>query len=832
MNIEKSYAQALAYFQRGDREQAELMCKKILGKRPLHVDALNMLGAISYHNRAYDSAEKYLRRAIELNPKLSEAHINLGNVLQEKGQLDEAMIFIRKAIQLNPSDAEAHNIMGMILHKKGDIDGAVHCYQAALQLKSSHVHARNNLGIAFENKGLYDEAISAFQKAAQYDPRNFDACSYLGILFKKRGNLSEAIAWFHKALLVNPNHSATCNNLGKVLNEAGKYREAIDVIQHALRLNPADADAYYNLGTAYHQQKQFDDALACYKKAIELNGNYPPTYNNLGTIMHIKGRTEEATTLFQQAIQLDPTYAEAHYNLGTVLQEKNNVEDAIACYRKAINLNPRLTSAYNNLGNSLAARGKLQEAAEIFYKALEMSPDSSLLLTNLGNVLKDLGKLSEAEDASRRAAEMKPDFYEAHSNYLFCLHYNDTHTAQAIFQEHARTGKRFDSLTPSLPEDYRNECSPRRKLRIGYVSPDFREHSVACFIEPVIREHSPDHFEVICYSHSFIQDHVTKRIKQSADQWRDITRASDEIAFKLIREDGIDILIDLAGHTGNNRLPLFARKPAPVQVSWIGYPATTGLRAMNYKIVDKYTDPPGTTERYYTERLLRLPDVFLCYLPDADSPAVGSLPASSAGYITFGSFNNFPKISTIVFGMWQSILERVPTARLVIKAKSLSDAMVRKTVMSLFRDNGISDQRIELLSWSPSRREHLDLYNRIDIALDTFPYHGTTTTCEALYMGVPVITLSGNIHASRVGVSLLSNVGLPELIAYSQESYVEKAVTLANNVAYLQSLRMSLRDKMALSPLTDAKRFTANLEKCYRDIWMQWCERSGDTILN
>jgi predicted O-linked N-acetylglucosamine transferase (SPINDLY family) len=361
-------------------------------------------------------------------------------------------------------------------------------------------------------------------------------------------------------------------------------------------------------------------------------------------------------------------------------------------------------------------------------------------------------------------------------------------------------------------------------LRIGYVSPDFRNHSVAYFIEPVIREHSPDNFDVICYSHSFVQDHVTESIKQSAGDWRDITRASDDVAYKLIREDGIDILIDLAGHTGNNRLPLFARKPAPVQISWIGYPATTGLSAIDYKIVDEYTDPSGITDQFYTERLLRLPDTFLCYLPDASIPAVGSLPALSSGYITFGSFNHFSKISPMVFSMWQDILRKIPTARLVIKTRSLSDPTVRDSVMKTFRNEGIAEERLELLSWSPSRREHLDLYNRIDIALDTFPYHGTTTTCEALSMGVPVVTLAGDTHCSRVGVSLLSNVGLPELIAYTPESYIEKAVTLANDLEKLQSLRVTLRDKMTLSPLSDAKRFTANLEKCYREIWKQWCK--------
>ena len=297
---------------------------------------------------------------------------------------------------------------------------------------------------------------------------------------------------------------------------------------------------------------------------------------------------------------------------------------------------------------------------------------------------------------------------------------------------------------------------------------------------------------------------------------------SDEQVANLIKSDGVDLLVDLSGLTEHNRWLVFARKAAPVQITWIGYPATTGLSTMDYKIVDSYTDPPGLTDRFYTEKLIRVPGCYLCYLPDRESPEVGPLPALSEGHITFGSFNNFVKLTPDMMGLWSDIVKAIPGSRLVMKAKSLSDKSTYGYVIDTFKQKGIPAERIELLGWEPSSKGHLETFNRIDIALDTFPYHGTTTTCEALWMGVPVITLAGTTHASRVGVSLLSNVGLPELIAATPEEYIAKAVGLARDLEKLQTLRKCLRDMLSRSPLTDAKRFTLNLEEVYRKIWANW----------
>ena len=401
-------------------------------------------------------------------------------------------------------------------------------------------------------------------------------------------------------------------------------------------------------------------------------------------------------------------------------------------------------------------------------------------------------------------------------------HSSDIETG-AIFADHLNYAGQFEAPLASAIVSHKNDRSSTRRLKIGYVSPDFRRHSVNYFIEPVLASHNHDNFEVFCYSDVLTPDNVTERLQGYSNQWRDIKGMRDEEVTKLIRQDRIDILLDLAGHSANNRLQVFARKPAPVQVSWIGYPNTTGLSNIDYRIVDSYTDPPGLTDPFCSEKLIRMPESFLCYLPDKGSPDVRDLPAMKTGYVTFGSFNYFPKMSKETVIVWSAILKEVPDSRLIIKTRTLADSGTRQYAMDMFIKNGIASERIDLLAMKTSFEEHLDTYNSIDIALDTFPYNGTTTTCEALWMGVPVVTFAGNVHASRVGNSLLTNTGLYELVANSFEEYISIALNLARNQNNLQTLRESLRDKMSHSPLADAKKFIVNLENCYRKVWEQWC---------
>jgi predicted O-linked N-acetylglucosamine transferase (SPINDLY family) len=537
------------------------------------------------------------------------------------------------------------------------------------------------------------------------------------------------------------------------------------------------------------------------------------------------GNVQQAEHIYGEILKADPGYFHALNNLGIILVDKGELDTAIVHFEKAIQLNPEFTVAYYNLGSTFLKKYQSYNAVKYFEKALHLNPNFPEVYVSLGNILKGQGKIREAENCFRHALQIKPDFITAYEALLLCMNYDADLKPQDILNEHVRFTKQF--AEPLYKPPYPTyELSANRRLRIGYVSPDFRTHSVSYFIEPVLIAHNRERFEIFCYSNVAFPDEVTQRIQRHVDQWRSIVGKSDETAAELIHSDNIDILIDLAGYTVHNRILIFAHKPAPLQMNWIGYPATTGLTTMDYKIVDSYTDPPGMTEQFYTEKLIRLPESYLCYLPHKDCPDVLELPSIKAGHITFGSFNNLAKTSETVIEVWSKILKLVPNSHLIMKTFSLSDAMIRHYVMDKFKQKGINIDNISLLPIDLSPKSHLSKYNSVDIGLDTFPYNGTTTTCEALWMGVPVITLAGTNHASRVGVSLLSNVGLTELIARTQEEYIEIAVKLARNIERLRSLQESLRDRMAQSPLTNAGRFTAHLEKCYRDIWIQWCTKT------
>jgi protein O-GlcNAc transferase len=671
--------------------------------------------------------------------------------------------------------------------------------------------------------GNFDQAQRILEKIVKKQPENIPALNMLGMLSYQLHKYDSAIQYMKRVVRLQPQNSRAYYVLGHSLQEKGKVDEAVDYYQEALKLDPGLADIYYNLGTIYHDKKKIDEAVAFYGKALQINPRDIDACYNLGNILQENGRLDEAVTYYQKALQLDPGLVDVYSKLGLIYNVKKQYDEAINSYRQAVRINPSGPAAYYGLGTALAGKGRLEDAILVYRKALQMNPSDATAYYYLGYTLLVQGMLNEGETSLRRSIQIDPDVPSPYQSLLQLMSYSKKYDAQTVLSEHLYFDKHFaEPLLPAIIP-HSNICDTNRKLRVGYVSPNFRRHSVCYFIEPVLRSHDRGNFEIYCYSDVLVEDEVTRRIQTTSHQWRKIAGMSDQTVSGLIREDGIDVLVDLAGHTNDNRMLVFARKPAPVQLSWIGYPGTTGLSTMDYKIVDNYTDPPGMTEHLYSETLLRLPDCFLCYLPFEYSPNVGSPPALSSGYITFGSFNNFTKISSEVVKIWSEILRLVPDSRLVLKSFNFLDEKTRGHAMDMFAREGIITDRVESLPPNPSIREHLETYNHIDIALDTFPYNGTTTTCEALWMGVPVVALAGETHVSRVGVSLLSNVGLPELVTPTPEAYVEIATELARNIHRLDTLRGHLRDTMAHSRLTDAKRFTAGLESCYHTIWDRWC---------
>jgi predicted O-linked N-acetylglucosamine transferase (SPINDLY family) len=809
----------------GRLEDAVAHYKKALALDPQYAEAHNNLGNALKLQGKSDEAVAHFQRALVAKPDLAEAHNNLGNALREEGRLDDAVIRYQRALALNPNFADAHNNLGTAFEALSKLNEAVAQFQHAVALRPDHVESHLNLANALKGQGKLDEAVAQYRRALALNPDHAQACNGLGNALREQGKYEDAAAQYERALALRPELLETRLYLGNLHKARGRLDEAVAQYQGALAFKPDYAEAHNNLGNAFQDQGRLEEAVAHYRQALALKPDYAEANNNLGNAFTVQGKLDEAVTQYQHALALKPDYAEARSNLGNALRAQGQLDEAVAQYERALALKPDYAEAHSNLGTAFQALGKLDEAIEQFERALTLKPELAEAHSNIGAVLKDQGKLNEAIAQFERALAVKPDFVAAHSNLLFCLLYDERLSCDQLLAAHRQWDTRYGRGVPR-PSGYANERSAGRRLKIGYVSGDFRQHSVAWFLEPLLTAHDHEAVEVFCYAEVKRPDPVTERFKALADHWRVTVGRSDEAVAAQIAADGIDILVDLAGHTAANRLLVFARKPAPVQVSWLGYPSSTGLSAIDYRLVDAVTDREDDLGSAASEELVRLDGAFLCYGPPADAPTPA--PRLESSVITFGSFNNPTKYSAATMDAWAELLSRMPAARLVLKGLPFTDTSTQALYHARFRQRGVPPQRITLWGRTADRSTHLAHYREIDIALDPFPYNGTTTTCEALWMGVPTVTLSGDRHSGRVGASLLTSVGLTELIAHDVEEYIAIAVRLANDRARLVDLSRSLRRQMAASPLCDAHGFARKIEAVYRSMWWDWCQEGSN----
>ncbi len=635
------------------------------------------------------------------------------------------------------------------------------------------------------------------------------------------GRLAEAEAIYRRILEAQPRHPDAWHLLGVIAHQAGRSDIAVDFISRSIALNSRNPAAHANLGLALARNGQLDRAVAAYRRALELKPDYAEAHNSLGTVLATKGELEPARACYERALKFDRTHVEAHYNLGTTLAALDRLDEAIASYRRALSLAPEHLEALTNLGAVFAKKGELDEARTYYEKALTLKPDHVEARNNLAGAQKDEGLLDEAIASYRQAVASNPKDPRFHSNLVYTLHFHPGYDAHAIHTEHLRWAQAHAAPLKSFIRPHGSDPNPNRRLRIGYVSPDFCEHPVGRFLLPLLGAHDHENFEVFCYSDVRNPDPTTDQLRAHADVWRDTAGVSDGQLAGTIREDRIDLLVDLTMHMANNRLPLFARKPAPVQVTYLAYASTTGLDTIDYRLTDPFLDPPGADGRFYSERSVRLPETYWCYQPGIATPEVSPLPALSAsGRVTFGCLNNFCKVTLATLAAWSRLLRAVPDSALVLHAREGSHrARVRETLAR----EGVDPARVRFVGFLPLP-EYFARYHEIDIGLDPFPYTGGTTTCDALWMGVPVVTLAGKTAFSRGGLSLLSNLGLPELAARDTEDYVEIAAGLARELPRLAALRASLRERMRRSPLTDAPRFARHVEDAYREMWRGWCQ--------
>lgn len=673
---------------------------------------------------------------------------------------------------------------------------------------------------ALHQLGRDAEAKADCAKLLAASPASPAACHLMGVIEHGLGNAEAAVDWIRRSLRRQPGDANAECNLGLALKSLGRIDDAMAAYRRAIALKPDLAIAHSNLANLLRERGEAEAAVAAYREAVRADPQATVAHLNLAGLLRVRGQLDEALTVARRAVELGPRQAEAWSNLGLILSDKRASEEAVRAHRRAAELKPDDPVILGNLADGLNDIGAVGEAAETAERAIAIDPGQVAALITLGNALKEQGRAAEACEAFARAATLSPATVSAGSNRVFTMNYQAGVSAAELFEAHrAWATAHAAGLAPDRTS-FDNPPDPDRRLTVGYVSPDFRAHSVAHFAEPLLTAHDRQALRIVCYAQVANPDNWTGVFRTLADDWRSTVGVGDDEVVRQIRRDGVDILVDLAGHTANNRLLVFARRAAPVQVTWLGYPNTTGLEAVDYRLTDAVADPPGDADTLHTEALYRLPG-FLCYLRPRHTPPVAV--RGGDGPVVFGSFNALAKITPELVAVWARILRRVPGSRLVLKSRPLADAGTRERFRRLFAGHGIAAERLDLAGRTPTRGGHLGAYGAVDIALDPFPYNGTTTTCEALWMGVPVVTLAGDRHAARVGASILTRIGVRELIARDVDGYVDLAVVLAQDALRRRALRMGLRARVAASPLCDAEGFARTVEAAYRDMWRGWC---------
>jgi predicted O-linked N-acetylglucosamine transferase (SPINDLY family) len=741
-------------------------------------------------------------------------------------------------------------------HRAGRWARAERTLSELLTAQPGHGGGLHLMGVIRFHGGQAAEAEEFFRRAALSDPANAGFRNGWGAALLALGRCDEAAACFREALTQRPGDPSLLNNLGTALARQKEYADAEAAFRQGLRARPDDPELLTNLGAVLRRLGHLDEAADVCRRAVAARPDLPQAHLNLGNALAGQGRAEEALGSYEEAARLGPRWLQAHLTLAEALLATGRLDGAVAAYRRALELEPENTAAQGALAEALLARGEFTEAAERFGRlahsrpedgaacnglgcarlglgdldgavaayraALRVTPDLAMVRCNLGVAYKDQGKLAEAQACYREAVELDPAapaFGSAHASS--CL-YDPNAAPTSILAEHRGWAARHAPPAAAF-NAWENNPDPERRLRVAYLSPDFRSHAVAYFVLPLLAAHDSAQVEAFCYADVADPDGVTAQTRARAHHWREVYGLPTERLASLIRDDRIDILVELAGHTAGNRLAVLALKPAPVQVGYLGYPATTGLCQIDYRLGDAVTDPPGEPTPY-AEELVRLPGAFCCYGPAANAPPVGPLPALRDGRVTFGSLQCLPKLNGAVLDLWCRVLEAVPGSRLLVSRNTLrgeaADRLRRE-----FRRRGAADERVVFHRTEPVDLRHLLAYHEIDVALDVFPWNGHTTTCEALWMGVPVIALRGDRHSARMAASVLTAAGMEDWVADTADDYVCRAAASAGDLPRLACVRAGLRERVRASALCDARAFTNRLEAAYRQMWRRWCDR-------
>ena len=768
-------------YQSGDFREAEPLALALTSEFPQHPFAWKVLGVIYAQTGRLQESVAPMRKCLELEPMDAEAYCNFAIVLQDLARFDEAEASYKQSVALQPDEGRSHYNLGNLLRAQGRLDEAAASYMRSAELLFEPAKAHVNLGNIFQLCGQLDDAEVSYRLAVAADPHLAEAHYNLGLSLQKLSRLTESGECYRNAIALNPNYAEAHNNLASVLMDEGKLEDAEASCRRAIAAQPDFEDAHYNLANALKASGKLNEARASYRQALSINPDSSSAYNNLGNTLQQLGRFEEAEEQYERAVALKPDHADAWNNRGAVLNHLGRFEEAEVCYKKAITHCPDHAEAHNNLGSVLATLGKRGECEASFAKAIQLSPE----------------------------------FFGARSNLLFHSNYDPEISSADLFFKYESYGKAVASMTKCRFEHIGHVSAEGRRIRVGYSSPDFRGHACRFFIEPIFRNHNREQFELFAYSNTSSPDQHTERMKGYFDHWVDVVRMTDEEMAHRIYEDQVDILVDMAGHTKGNRLPVFAMRPAPIQATYfIGFVYTTGLKEVDYFICDENLVPVGS-ETYFSEQPHRINAPGYVYEPPIDTvPEVSELPALDKGYVTFGSLTRLTRLNDSLLRVWAEILSRVPNSRLRFVRQPFAYEETREMFWKRLEGLGIPRDRVDLTCSNP----HWQAYHDIDITLDCWPQNNGTTTLESLWMGVPVLSKIDRPSVGRWGAAALSPLGLTDWLVDDEESFVERAVAAASDLDSLAALRKQLRSRLETSALLDGAAFTRNLEGAYKQM--------------
>lgn len=783
--------------------------------------ALHAQGQLLEAKRAY-------RAILADAPGQCDALYHLGLLKLQANSFDEAAELIGESLKQGPAFAEGYYNHGVALVGAAKPDAAGAAFRAALKLQPVFPEAELNLGNLLLDGGDGEAATAAFLRACQARPDWAEAHLSLGNGLRALGEHEGAAEAFRQALALKPDYAEAANNLGLALEDLDEHGAAVASFKQAIALRPLYGEAYNNLAVSLKKARSFDEALVACERALELDPLSIDALNNKGNILHGQRRFAEAEQALRQALERWPDSGMLLSNLAGVLQTLNRDDEAQTLYLKAIEREPNLVEPLRNLGALLARQGRFADAEAVIRRALALNPDDGMSLNNLGIAVSGQGRLNEAIKCFSRMAALKPDYSNAQSNILFAMNYMQGVTLEQLGKAHRRFGEVWDKAPPD--QTFTNPPEPGRRLRVGYVSPDFKRHVTAYFIEGVLAAHDRSKVEVFCYAEVDNADDMTECLKGLSDHWRWIAGQRDEEVAEMIRADGIDILVDLAGHTANNRLPIFGLKPAPVQVSWLGYPNTTGMTTIDY-IFATPGYVPEAQRRHMTETVYDLPRLPSCYKMPRCMPPVVESPCLASGTTTFGCFNNTTKVTLEVIETWSRLLEAVPGSRLFLKSIALGEPKTAVATAAAFGKLGVTAERL-IIEGPSEHKDYLAAYGRVDIALDPFPYNGGTTTFETLCVGVPLVTLRGDRWAGCNGSGILEAMDLQDLlVADDIDGYIAKAAALATDPQRLAQLRREIRPCFLATGIADSKLLTGEVEAAYREMWQRWCASRRSTTV-